>query len=56
MVVSRNIDVEHMEAVGLTQVVSQIDEARWSRLGNAIVDDDDVLIEVVDIFGCSCVE
>lgn len=56
MIVTRDVDVEDMEVIRLAQVVSEIDEAGRGRLRDSIVDHDDVLVEVIFIFGCSRVE
>jgi hypothetical protein len=56
MVVARDIDVKHVEVIRLAQIICQVHEAGRGRLGHSIVYHDDVLIEIVFIFSCSCVE
>lgn len=56
MIVSGNVDVKHMETIGFAQIISQVYEARGGCFGHAIVNHHDILIEVVFVFLCSCIE
>lgn len=56
MIVARDVDVQNMEVVRLAQIVGEVDKTGGCCFGHAIVYHDDVLIEIVFIFGCSRVE
>lgn len=56
MIVARHVDVQHVEAISLAQIVGEVDEACRCCFGHAVVDHDDVLVEVVLVLGCSRVE
>lgn len=56
MIVTRYIDMKHVEVVKLAEIIGEINEARGSCLGNAIVNNDNVLIKIVSVVGCSRVE
>lgn len=51
VIVPRHVDVEHMKAVLLAQIVGEVHEARRRRLWHTIVNHDDVLVEVVLLSG-----
>lgn len=56
MIVTRDVDVEDMEVIRLTQVVGEIDEAGRGSFRDSVIDHDDVLVEIISIFGSSCIE
>lgn len=56
MIVPRDVDVQHVEAIQLAKVIGEIYEARRSRFRNTVVNHHDVFIEVIMILGRSRVE